>query len=212
MGFDDELIVSGGGLLYEYVVEQVHFHWWSEHTINDVRYPLEMHIVHRNTIYPNISMASGFEDGLLVIGVLYHASPSPNKGIEKIVSNLQNVSSAAKINEFTSLNMNKLALTELLPNMDNYFTYSGSLTTPNCAEVVTWIVMSETRPVSFDQVKKFKEIEFAEGKKLFNNYREIQSLNDRAVVFVMRQESGASGVTGSLALSLIVLIGQKFLQ
>ncbi|EDV42191.2 uncharacterized protein Dana_GF17859 [Drosophila ananassae] len=211
-GFDDDLIVSGGGLLSDYVVEQVHFHWWSEHTINDIRYPLEMHIVHRNTIYPNMSMASEFKDGLLVIGVLFHASPTPNQGIEKIVEHLKDVKNASNINNAVSLKINKLAIMELLPNMDNYFTYAGSLTTPNCAEVVTWIVMSETRPVTFDQVKQFKEIEHEEGKQLTNNYRENQSLNDRAVVFVMGQKSGASGVTGSLALSLIVLVaGQKFL-
>jgi len=61
-GFAHDLTLSGGGLGSDYVVEQIHMHWWSEHTINDIRYPLEVHIVHRNTIYPNISMAANFKE------------------------------------------------------------------------------------------------------------------------------------------------------
>ncbi|KAH8328750.1 hypothetical protein KR074_004818, partial [Drosophila pseudoananassae] len=210
-GFDDDLVLSGGGLLNDYVVEQVHFHWWSEHTINDIRYPLEMHVVHRNTIYPNTSMATQFKDGIVVIGVLFHASPIRNGAIDKIVGNLEGITSASNINKYVSVG-SALAFEELMPSAVNYFTYAGSLTTPNCAEAVTWIVLAETVPVTFDQVNMFKQIEQHDGKTLPNNYRALQDLNDRAVVFVEGDISGAAGLTGSLALSLIVfLAGQNFL-
>jgi len=98
--------------------------------------------------------------------------------------------------------------------VESYFTYAGSLTTPTCAEAVTWIVLTETFPVTLDQVNEFKEIEYEEGKQLHNNFRELQSENNRAVVFVEQPEdrSGAAGLTASVSLTLmLILAGQKFL-
>lgn len=44
-------------------------------------------------------------------------------------------------------------LRELLPNdLVHYFTYNGSLTTPPCSEVVTWIDFKEPIPLSHNQV------------------------------------------------------------
>jgi len=39
---------------------------------------------------------------------------------------------------------------DLVPSVESYFTYAGSLTTPTCAEAVTWIVLTETFPVTLD--------------------------------------------------------------
>lgn len=45
------------------------------------------------------------------------------------------------------------ALIDLLPHdLTHYFTYNGSLTTPPCAEVVTWIDFKEPIHLSHDQV------------------------------------------------------------
>jgi carbonic anhydrase len=44
-------------------------------------------------------------------------------------------------------------LRNILPaNYDNYFMYNGSLTTPNCNEIVTWIILSKTETISHDDV------------------------------------------------------------
>ncbi|XP_017035961.1 putative carbonic anhydrase 3 isoform X2 [Drosophila kikkawai] len=213
-GFDHELTLSGGALLHDYVVEQIHMHWWSEHTINDIRYPLEVHIVHRNTIYPNMTMAANFKDGIVVIGVLYHVSNTRNEAIGSIIKSLGAVKAYDSMNKPT-LVADSLAVDDLVPSVESYFTYAGSLTTPTCAEAVTWIVLTETFPVTLDQVNEFKEIEYEEGKQLHNNYRELQSENNRAVVLVEMPEdrSGAAGLTASvsLILTLVLVGGQKFL-
>lgn len=48
------------------------------------------------------------------------------------------------------------ALYELLPtDLTHYFTYNGSLTTPPCSEVVTWIDFKEPIHLSHDQVTPF---------------------------------------------------------
>lgn len=73
----DKPFITGGILDDIYEVEQVHFHWGSqfrkgsEHVLNGHKYDIEMHIVHRNTKYDSMKMATNFEDGIAVVGVLF---------------------------------------------------------------------------------------------------------------------------------------------
>ncbi|XP_062121915.1 carbonic anhydrase [Drosophila sulfurigaster albostrigata] len=204
-GFDHELTLSGGALGSDYVVEQIHMHWWSEHTINTIRYPLEVHIVHRNTIYPNITMAANFKDGITVLGVLYHVSNTPNEAIDSIIKSLGEIKAYEQQNVPVNV-ADSLAVDDLIPSVANYFTYAGSLTTPTCAEAVTWIVLTQTFPVTLAQVNEFKEIEYEEGKQLHNNYREIQSENNRAVVLVEQLQRAGAAQLSALGLSLTLLL------
>lgn len=49
------------------------------------------------------------------------------------------------------------ALYDLLPkDLSQYFTYHGSLTTPPCNEVVTWIDFRETVKIKSSQVNMLK--------------------------------------------------------
>lgn len=69
--------IFGAMLDDEYQFEGLHFHWGetnnrgSEHILNDVRYPLEMHLIHRNKKYPTTEMALKHKDGLTVLGVFF---------------------------------------------------------------------------------------------------------------------------------------------
>ncbi|EDV90645.1 GH14247 [Drosophila grimshawi] len=209
-GFAHDLTLSGGGLGSDYVVEQIHMHWWSEHTINDIRYPLEVHIVHRNKIYPNITMAANFDDGITVLAVLYHVSNTPNEAIGSIIKSLDAIKTYDHMNVPVNVE-DSLAVDDLVPSVNTYFNYAGSLTTPTCAEAVTWIVLTDTHPVTLDQVNQFKEIEYNKDKQLHNNYRELQAENNRAVVLV-QQRSGAAGLMSfSLMLLLLGVFSQKVL-
>lgn len=40
----------------------------------------------------------------------------------------------------------------VLPDLNEYYTYHGSLTTPPCSEVVTWIDFKQSIPLSHAQV------------------------------------------------------------
>lgn len=40
----------------------------------------------------------------------------------------------------------------ILPDLNEYYTYHGSLTTPPCSEVVTWIDFKQSIPLSHAQV------------------------------------------------------------
>ena len=61
----------GGGLPSTYVLEQIHFHWEAEHTIDGVRHPMELHFVHYDKDFGNVSSASKYPNGVAVIAVLF---------------------------------------------------------------------------------------------------------------------------------------------
>ncbi|XP_026517630.1 carbonic anhydrase 15-like, partial [Terrapene carolina triunguis] len=79
------------------------------------------------------------------------------------------------------------SLQELLGSMDlaRYYRYPGSLTTPNCDEVVVWTVFPDPILVPLDVVDAFPSIlnstNSDAGPRLQNNYRPLQSLGDRQV-------------------------------
>lgn len=143
----------------QYDLKQIHFHEPSEHTINGVRFPIEMHMVHASR-----------EGNLTVLGIM---------GIEGINSApfqfLENylpvkTGETKTIDYPFNLNMN------LPEDSHKFFYYNGSLTTPPCSENVNWIVYKNPITLSLEQVKVLQ------GLMPVNNYRNEQELNDRVVL------------------------------
>lgn len=62
----------GAYLKHEYVFQGLHFHWGnknnegSEHVYNDIRFPMEMHLIHRNRKYDSEEALKN-KDGLVVL-------------------------------------------------------------------------------------------------------------------------------------------------
>ena len=50
----------------------------------------------------------------------------------------------------------KAQLSTLFKPLGQYYTYAGSLTTPGCNELVTWVVMETPLVVSLATLNKFK--------------------------------------------------------
>jgi carbonic anhydrase len=65
----------------------------------------------------------------------------------------------------TRSQLDSLRLDKLLPtNIDKYYRYPGSLTTPGCDEVVDWFVVHEPiLTISDEQVLDFQSIEDKNG-------------------------------------------------
>lgn len=86
--------IFGGLLQNEYELEGLHFHWGSkndrgsEHVINDMRYPLEMHIIHRNMRYKTMADALKYSDGLCVLGFVYQISEHSSRGLREIMHHM----------------------------------------------------------------------------------------------------------------------------
>ncbi|XP_001659934.2 carbonic anhydrase [Aedes aegypti] len=205
--------VYGGGLRNKYILEQFHFHWSSEHTIADQRYALEVHLVHRNSKYASLTDAAAEKGGVAVLAVLFHVDEQPNDAIKTILDVVTPVKD--KVNDYVRL-AGVFALENLLPkSRSKYFRYEGSLTTPLCAESVVWTIFPESLPVSLAQLEEFKTIRDGEHEELVLNYRPVQPLNARALVWVSDTEQRADGgssflransisMTAGLLLSIVI--------
>lgn len=141
----------------EYVLKQIHFHEPAEHTINGVRYPLVIHMVHQNT-----------KGAYLVLAVMAieGEESAPFAFLESYLP-IQ-VGEMKIINESFNLNLN-------LPNNKAYFHYIGSLTTPPCSQGVLWFIFQNPVTVSLEQVTTLNKL------MPHHNYRDTQPLNGRIV-------------------------------
>ncbi|XP_068234635.1 uncharacterized protein [Palaemon carinicauda] len=175
--------INGGNLTGEYTFAQFHFHWGkddtngSEHLVDGKSYPLELHLVHFKTSYGNIGEAIKHGDGLAVLGIFFEVSESDNAKLSSIISGLEKVHTSGSSEHITPF-----ALGDLLPSaVNNFYRYSGSLTTPTCNEIVTWTVLKEPVTISSAQLAKFRELQDKEGHEIVENFRPVQDLNDREV-------------------------------
>ncbi|KAF7997808.1 hypothetical protein HCN44_009206 [Aphidius gifuensis] len=179
----DAYVTSGPLGLNDYIFEQLHFHWGqkdnegSEHTINGKRCELEIHMVHWKRDYGSIENAVNYSDGLVVIAsfytVLLNRKSQVLENILDAISSVQNVNGTTKIEPFP------LSDFKVADNYDDFISYSGSLTTPKCNEVVTWIILLTPFSISKKQIAKFRSIKLNHGSKY--NYRSTQPLNDRKI-------------------------------
>ncbi|CAN7987267.1 unnamed protein product, partial [Ixodes pacificus] len=135
---------------------QLHFHWGnssargSEHVVDDNRYCMEMHLVHMNTKYGSVEEASKHHDGVAVVAVLFKAGRVKNPNFRVIVDAVRKIQTKENVHRNIT---EGVVLSRLLPaNKVDHFQYFGSLTTPPCSEVVTWIVLREPITVSESQV------------------------------------------------------------
>lgn len=144
-----------GGVRFE--LEQFHFHHGAEHTIEGVRLPLELHLVHRS--------GAG---SLVVVGVLFGEGPA-NRALAPVWSSLPVAVEPPRTVP------DAVDLPALLPDSRTSWRYRGSLTTPPCTEGVAWIVLTEQLTLSPGQIEAFAAI-------FPNNYRPVQPLGERVLV------------------------------
>jgi carbonic anhydrase len=68
----------------------------------------------------------------------------------------------------------KINAADLLPSDRSFYRYPGSLTTPICNEVATWMVMKNPIELSEAQIAQY-------SKRYRDNARPLQPLNGRPV-------------------------------
>ncbi len=141
-----------------YHLKQFHFHTPSEHTIDGENLPMEMHMVHQSD-----------DKKLAVVSVLFNEGNTENTNIAKIVANLP--TQKGETNHITDVNLD---LEAHLPESNQAYHYSGSLTTPPCSEDVQWLILKNMVSVTSDQVDAFSSL-------IGPNNRPVQSLNTRSV-------------------------------
>ncbi|CAG9580174.1 unnamed protein product [Danaus chrysippus] len=149
--------ITGGPLKYLYRLEQLHFHWLSEHSIDGVKFPMEIHFVHVRADL-KVSEALSKRDGLAIVSVFCNVQPDvPDKQLELTEDLMEHIPQLLRIGDRVSgvlLDLRKL----LSPNTDSYFTYLGSLTSPECNEVVVWIIFDKPIIISDAQYRLFGKV------------------------------------------------------
>jgi len=181
-----------GGSPNRYQFLQFHWHWGkvssrgSEHTLNGREYPAELHLVHWNTKYGDLSAALGHRDGLAVLGFFYEVSQNANPDLTPILQGLTGLSQGAEVSK--SLRLSSLLPTSGLPQ--TYYMYQGGLTTPTCDEVVQWTVFDTTIPISEAQLDILRSLTYTTHPRqttgianIVDNYRPPQDLRGRTVFF-----------------------------
>jgi carbonic anhydrase len=147
---------------YKYELLQFHFHRHSEHNVNGEYGTMEIHFVNKS--------ATG---AYAVLGVLVKTGVT-NNALQTLFNSSPNTSG---INQLTDT----FYLNSILPaDTGKYYSYSGSLTTPNLDLTtnqgpLTWIVFKNQIEITNTQLNNYTT------KYADENFRVIQSLNNRKV-------------------------------
>lgn len=185
--------IDNGPLPGKFQALQYHFHWasdvnvgGSEHTMDGHRYFAELHIVHINKAYASLKEALQKQDGLAVLGFFIEIGEH-NEVFDRLLEPIRDGKVVFKEDKYKY--ENAWPISDLLPeNLDHFYRYSGSLTTPPCSESVVWTVFKEPIALSENQaselMKKLKADEKGYGvlsESISQNYRPVMKLGDRQV-------------------------------
>jgi len=131
---------------------QAHFHWGrdktdgSEHYIEGEQYTLELHFVHVNSKYmkedkPDIggALASGNADALLVVGQMFEVGDTESAAMTAMIAQM---GKGGETGADTTMKAS-----ELIDASAGFYSYAGSLTTPTCNAVVTWVVLVSVKTI-----------------------------------------------------------------
>ncbi len=139
-----------------YQLLQFHFHSPSEEAIYGKQAEMVVHLVHQNEL-----------GEFAVVALLINVGNAKNPFIETLWNAFLKTPKS-KQNEL------QIDLRRLLPVGKNYYTFSGSLTTPPCSEGVRWFVLKQAAFISHQQLAQYCNI-------YRENARPLQPLNGRQV-------------------------------
>ena len=141
-----------------YELKAMHIHAPAEHQIDRELFAAELHLVHRNAAGDYAVVGQLFRLGAPdpVVQALLEAYPEPGQ---------------SRVSGFD------LDAAALVPSDLGYYRYSGSLTTPPCAEPVDWIALREIRSIAQEQVNRIAALHNG------FNHRPIQPRNGREIVY-----------------------------
>ena len=165
-----------GGDSYELV--QYHFHAPSEHAINGRLADVEAHFVHMNA-----------QGATAVVGVFYRLGDEPNALLDRILL-------SAPVTAGEEVNAGEGSPAELFNHIgdvsakrggpvqvNSFYAYDGSLTTPGCTQNVRWSVLEDGGSVSHAAVARYHKViaQFPNYDGYPNNNRPVQPLNGRVI-------------------------------
>lgn len=160
-GHTIEVVVPKGSFMVldgmRYELLQFHFHHPSEHLVEGSSFPMEAHFVHKSA-----------KGDLAVLGA-FIAAGEEHPMLKRVWDRMP-MEGGKTVRDATIVRP-----ADLLPDDHEHFRYAGSLTTPPCSEIVSWIVFNEPIEASNAQIQKFAG--------LFPlNARPVQPMNRRFIL------------------------------
>lgn len=147
------------GVVYNFT--QMHYHTKSEHAINGTLGDMEIHLVHQDPISKALS----------VVGVmLTDDAGGPDNPFIETYKDAFPEEENVPVN--TNININ---LNDILPENRQYYTYTGSLTTPPCTQGLKWLLMKGVVHLSTAQLEEF-------SAHHGHNNRPLQPIGNRIVL------------------------------
>uniref|UniRef100_A0A8C5JJZ4 Carbonic anhydrase 4 n=1 Tax=Junco hyemalis TaxID=40217 RepID=A0A8C5JJZ4_JUNHY len=208
VALDSSPRIGGGGLERKYKAVEFHFHWGllaeqqvlspgSEHSIDGEKYPMEFHIVHIREDASDVSEAKKSPNGLAVLAFFVEVGReifncpcqiSTSSLAEGLFIHKHYKGFSPVVFPGGSAKVDPLPLSSLLPpeeDLERYYRYQGSLTTPDCYQGVIWTIFETPVQLSLRQLSQFAGLHF-DGKNstpMMENFRPAQPLNGREVLW-----------------------------
>ena len=151
LDFAEGSTISYEGITYDF--KQMHFHTPSEHLIDGITYPMEMHIV---TMKP--PKDKNGPPRYLVIGILFKEGQA-NKFIDEFLNLIPETEDTITPLETGTVRLDDLFSSDELHDVGNFYHYQGSLTTPPYTETVQWFIFKPIVEASPNQIKTISTIE-----------------------------------------------------
>jgi len=173
-----DMIVIGSSFDYVMQVEDIHFHSRSEHMIDGKDFALELQVITSAADQKDYEVSGHY--GHVAISILFEAK---ERGSDPLLSQLVRILTANTNLSASTNGKNILDFSvEVRPALDfsgDFFEYEGSLTAPPCTEAVHWLVATDPRPASKEQLDVFEAaLRYHDGS---DNRRQTQILNGRRV-------------------------------
>lgn len=180
----------------EFCLDSMHFHWGleddegSEHTVDAVQYPMEVHFVHYSCEHASLGttlgpfstleeVQEGLDNGddvhqLGVVGIFFELTDYDNPLFDAILN--EDILDRHQFSGGVEEVITNIYLQDIIPEevfTDGYYSYQGSLTTPPCTNIVRWHVMNAKSYIGKAQIARFRELMYTQNKTMAPNYREI---------------------------------------
>tara|TARA_B100001964_G_scaffold230938_1_gene284998 strand:+ start:318 stop:1133 length:816 start_codon:yes stop_codon:yes gene_type:complete len=164
--FAEGSTISAHGKTFHF--KQMHFHTPSEHQLDGIAYPMEMHIVNAAENVENS------ETEYLVVSILFKMGDE-----NKFISDFHDLIPEEK-HSVHNIQTGRVRLSDLLmvtrkdKSEEGLYFYKGSLTTPPYTESVNWYIDKHIYEASPEQIKTLKKYEG-------HNARRVQEIQGRIV-------------------------------
>lgn len=154
-----------------YELSEFHFHAPSEHTVDGRPADVEAHFVHTSARGESAA-----------VGVLYRRGHRPNPLLDRILRSASTTAGA----ETDAGEANPADLLRHL-RLDSYYAYTGSLTTPGCADGLRWSVLADGGQVSSAAMAHLHLViaDFPGYGGYPNNNRPVQPRRGRLITHVL---------------------------